>query len=444
MAIDNESSTVINDPLSSTVVLLARRLILLMLQLSLLLSLPLLVLIAFFVRIAKRTPADFSSRRVILGGCGLVNHAKWSQSLREIGIESRTFVWGTPSIYGKETFDFDLQESYGIFSYLMAPVFFIKAISTTDSIICGFDGFMLGTTNLRRFEIFLMKLAKCKVIIFPYGADAYVYRSIRSESIAHALQISYPDAARKQDSIERDVKRNVRKADFICLGIITFDGFGRWDALPVCPIVIDVEQWRPRRKSEETATVSIVHTPNHRGFKGTEFLVKAVSELQEDGLDIRLTLLEGVSNDEVRRFLTEEADILVEQLIAPGYALSGVEGLASGLTVIANLGDDRVFTPMRRWSYLDECPVVSSSPESIKETLRQLVENPALREQLSTLSREYALKYHSHATFQEFYAAIDGYLFEGQDSLINFYHPILGKSSRVKNRIQTPLIKNEI
>jgi hypothetical protein len=385
---------------------LFRKLLLKVAQVLLILSIPVLVCSALVLRVLKRTPNDFVSRRVVLGGCGLVSHAKWCNALRAMNIDATTYVWGTPSIYDKKTFDYDLQASWDSWGYVAAPLVFLKALYNADTVICGFDGFILGTTNLREIELFLMHLAKCKVVVFPYGGDSFVYRNILSESTAHVLQISYPQAARKQNKIEKDVRRNVKYADFMCLGMMTFDGFGRWDALPVSALVVDTENWKPQQLVPTNEVMTIVHTPNHRGFKGTEFLIQAVRDLQDEDLPVKLILLEGVPNSEVQCVLTEEADVLVEQLIAPGYGLSGVEGMASGLTVVANLSDDRIMTPMRRWSYLNECPVVSATPETIKEVLRKLFNQPEMRNRLSKLSREYALKYHSYATFQDFYRAI--------------------------------------
>jgi glycosyltransferase involved in cell wall biosynthesis len=393
----------------------------------------------------KKTPADFKQRRVVLGGAGLVNHAKWCGALRAEDIESKTFVWGAPEIYDQRTFDYDLQAKWGKFVYLVVPWIFLKTLFGTDTVICGFDGFLLGTTNLRRFELYFMKLAKCKIVVVPYGADSFVYRNIDSRATAHVLQISYPQASRNQNRIERDVRRNVKNADFMFLGFMTFDGFGRWDALPVSPLVIDLDVWQPNKEIHKTREkLTIVHTPNHRGFKGTEFLIQAVKELQEENYAVELVLLEEIPNSEVLKIFVERADVLVEQLIAPGYALSAIEGMATGLTVVSNLSDQGVIAPMRRWSYLNECPIVSATPETIKEVLVKLINQPQLREELSTLSRMYAEKYHSYQTFQEFYQAIDAYLYEQGPDLINFYHPIIGQSRTVHKKLKTPLVPNEI
>jgi glycosyltransferase involved in cell wall biosynthesis len=436
-----------NKPLSGElkiIVRFCRLLVLRTLQIYLIILIPILHVVVVVIRVLKKTPADFKQRRVVLGGAGLINHAKWCGALRDLDVDAKTFVWGTPKIYDCGTFDYDMQAKWGDYVYLVAPWIFLKTIFCADTVICGFDGFLLGVTNLRRFELKLMKLAKCKVVVAPYGADSFVYRNIDSKATAHVLQISYPQASRNQNKIESDVRRNVKNADFLFLGFMSLDGFGRWDALSVSPLVIDIDIWRPKRDKPKSQKLTIVHTPNHRGFKGTEFLIQAVKELQNENHDIELMLLEGIPNSEVMKIFIDRADVLVEQLIAPGYALSAIEGMATGLIVISNLSDQGIIAPMRRWSYLDECPIVSATPETIKEVLVKLIERPKLREELSKLSRMYAEKYHSYQTFQEFYEAIDCYLYEQGPDLINFYHPIIGTSSTVEKKIKTPLVSNEI
>jgi glycosyltransferase involved in cell wall biosynthesis len=424
--------------------ILLRRIVLVGIQALLIVCTPFLFVVAFAVRVIRKQPTTFLQRRVVFGGCGLINHAKWSKALKQIGVPSKTMVWGTPGIYSRDLFDYDLQQKWGIASYLVAPFVFLKTIAKTDVVVCGFDGFILGTTNLRKIEIHLLRLSGCKVIVIPYGADAFIYRNIYSNDVKHVLQISYAEASRRQESIEKDVRRNVRSADFIFMGMMSFDGFGRWDALSPSSLIIDTRKIVPAASKNSSSKLVVAHTPNHRGFKGTEFIIAAVENLQKEGLEIELLLLEKVPNQRVLEVLSKDVDVLVEQIIAPGYGLSGVEGFATGCVVISNLSDELIMRPFRRWSFLNECPAVSATPESIEEVLRNLYDKPELRKELSTLSRMYAEKYHSHETFQEFYRATDAYLFEQGPELINFYHPLIGQSMTVKDKLKTPLIDNQI
>lgn len=399
-------------------------------------QLPVLVIATLIIRVIKSFSKN--NRRVVFGGCGIINLSNWSKALQNQDFDSKSIVWGTPQIYPEGTFDIDLQKRWGRIAYVIAPLQFIRTVYKNDVIVCGFDGFILGTTILKNIEPILIHIAKCKIVAIPYGGDAYVYSRVKNESLSHALQVSYPDPSRHQSRISGNVNRTVKHADFVMPGLMGFDGIGRWDVLTLNPLAIDTTIWKPSKEKHLTEKMKVLHTPNHRGFKGTEFLVKAIKELQEEGLNIELLLLEKTSNVTVRKLLTEEIDVLVEQLIFPGYAMSGVEGLASGVVVVSNLSDERIMTPMRRWSFLSECPVVSATPETIKNTLRNLFTDKSLRQQLSKSSREYAEKYHSYDAFVQLYTEIEKYLYGERAHLHNYYHPIIGEFKMNEKKIIVP------
>jgi glycosyltransferase involved in cell wall biosynthesis len=190
--------------------------------------------------------------------------------------------------------------------------------------------------------------------------------------------------------------------------------------------------------------VTICHAPNHRGFKGSEFVIDAVKKLQDEGLKVELRLVEKMQNNDVRRYFNEQADILVEQLIFTGHGLNGLEGLASGLPVISNLEDETYILPMRRWSYFSECPIVSATPENLIDVLRKLITRPELRKKLGCAGRQYAEKYHGMDSAVYLFEAVIDLAYGRRDSLINLYHPLLGDYPRRKPRVEHPLVNNRI
>ena len=215
-------------------------------------------------------------------------------------------------------------------------------------------------------------------------------------------------------------------------------------------ICLDLKYWINKRKySNNNGTngeVNIIHTPNHRGFKGTEFIIEAVSELKKEGLKVNLILLEGLKNDDVKKILKKNADILVEQVIFNGYALSGIEGMASGLPVLSNLTNNNFLNVFRRYSFLDECPILATSPETIKLNLKTLIINPFLRESLGLAGRKYVEKYHCFESFQYMFTQIINKIwFNKNVDLINMYHPLNPESYNNQSAIiEHPLVKNKI
>ena len=226
------------------------------------------------------------------------------------------------------------------------------------------------------------------------------------------------------------------------------DAIGRWDVTLFQFVHIDEAMWAA--KTEYSAAdgrngeVRVIHTPNHRGFKGTEFLVQAVDELRSEGLQVKLQLLERVPNAEVRR-LMPESDILAEQFIATAYALSGIEGMASGLPVMANLESEYYTRVFRRYSFLNECPIFSTTPETLKDNLRVLITNPKLREELGRAGRTYVEKYHSLNEARHLFGSIYDRILHGREiDLINLYHPVTSAREKQRPKVKHPLIENRL
>ena len=132
-----------------------------------------------------------------------------------------------------------------------------------------------------------------------------------------------------------------RHADFVIPGGMGPDGLGRWDVLIPNSLCVDVDSWKTTKKNNmadgRDNLVKLTHSPNFRGFKGTEFVIEAVEALKEEGLKVELILLEKIQNEEVKKVLRESSDIHVEQLVCTGFGLNAIEAMATGLPVVSNL-----------------------------------------------------------------------------------------------------------
>ncbi len=294
----------------------------------------------------------------------------------------------------------------------------------------------------------MLQLANKKTVLIPYGSDSYVYRRIRSTSLLQALLVSYPGASRRQAQVAARVDYWCARADVLIAGLMGPDGFGRWDAILLSPFHIDTNKWTQSRRNNsadgDKNVVTICHAPNHRGFKGTEFVIEAVRRLQDEGLNVELLLIEKKQNSEVQDALETKTDILVEQVLATGHGMNAIEGMAAGLPVVSNLEDDTYLLPFRRWSYFSECPIVSATPENLVEVLRKLVTRPELRNQLGRAGRQYVEKYHGLDSAQFLFEAVVEYLYGRRESLVNLFHPILSEYQKRNPKIRHPLSSNRI
>jgi len=411
------------------------------------LILPVFFLTAIYVRLK---PKKDYKLRLVWGSTPIINNSYWSRAMVKAGYRSETYTYDYySSINKRDDWNKIVREEYSLIPYFAKPlVAFIHSLFLYDIFFISFNGFFIGNTTARFFQSQILKMAGKKIVLIPYGSDAYVYKNIRSTSLIHGLLMSYPLQSKMQQIISRDVEYWVKNADAVLPGYMFPDGFGRWDVLLPSILFIDLDKWIPSNKNSFANGVNeevvIVHAPNHRGFKGSEFVIKAVEDLKNEGYKINFILCAGIQNERVREILQSEADILVEQLIFTGHGLNGLEGLASGLPTISNLEDETYTLPLRRWSYFSECPLVSATPENLVEVLRKLVTRPELRRQLGAAGRAYVEKYHGLDSAQYLFSNVIDYVYGRKESLINLYHPLLGEYPNRLPKIQHPLVNNRI
>lgn len=399
--------------------------------------------VGFLLALGLRlSPTHAQSPRLVWGATPLINNKYWATAMKQGGYSSLTVMRNVYANFKREDFDKVLDARLAVLAFEL-----LNSLVKYDVFFISFDGWILGNTPFWRAESLLLRLAGKKVVVIPYGSDALVYKLIRSPTLLHGLMMSYPGASRMQNQIESKLQYWIKRADCVLPGIMAGEGFGRWEVLSPSILHIDESNWSPSAiKSRADGTdgvVHVVHTPNHRGVKGTEFLLHAVGVLKAEGLKVNLILLENLPNEQVREILMHKADILVEQLIL-GYALSAIEGMACGLPVISNLDEMDMGLAFRRWSFLDECPIVSATPEDIVSNLRKLITRPVLREELGRAGRGYVEKYHGYESAQYLFTNVVDYVYGRKESLINLYHPLLGEYSNRSPKIQHPLVNNRI
>lgn len=310
-----------------------------------------------------------------------------------------------------------------------------------------FSGGPLGTTMVWKLEAPLYRLAGVRTVILPYGADVYTYSRVPDPAVRHALLLSYPMAARREEEIAERVKYWVREADVIAMGYTT-EGVGRWDVLVGNMVCIDTDTWQGRKTYSthdgRSGVAKVLHAPNHKGVKGSDFLVAAVEALRKEGLRVELILVERVPNERIRE-LMHEVDILADQFLLPGYGMHTIEGMASGLPVLANLEDEMYTRIFRRFSFLNECPILSTAPENLKENLRYLIKHPRLRECLGRAGRQFVEKYHSYETAQYLFGSIYEKLRgRGDVDLMNLFHPLRSEFVKRSARVSQPLVENRL
>ena len=373
--------------------------------------------------------------RLLFGPTPLINNKYWALALRGAGYKATTLMYEVYAIYKKKDFDRYYADFYfsGInhLDRLLAPyLVFIHLLLNYDIVHFHYDGGFLAKTPLRWLEPYLYKLAKIKIVVLPYGSDFHKYSQIMDLKFRHAMLINYPLAGRHELKVSKQIEFFNRHADCVYVGMMV-EGAGRWDLLSVSNLTIDESLWKQKihysKCDGKNGLVRVMHTPNHRGVKGTEFIEKAVKDLIEEGYQLELVLLRNVPNDQVK-LLMQEIDILAEQIMSPGHGLNALEGMASGLPVLSNTTNQEFRELFSTYSYLNQCPIVPTNTGLIKENLRMLVTDPSKRKALGEQGRQYVEKFHSNLSAQLIFGRIYEKIWHNKDvDLINYFHPLIGQ-----------------
>lgn len=311
---------------------------------------------------------------------------------------------------------------------LLYPCIFIRLLYAYDIFHGNFFAGYLRHSWLERFEPHFLKLAGCKQISMSIGGDVALLDKIHSPLIRQGYMDVYPETAHPdcQARTRRWVDHYCRHSDFIlCQNSYMIDTLKRWDMLVNSIIPFDLDQWKSdhvHRADGRNAAVVIGHSANHRPLKGTNFLIRAVNELRAEGFHIRLNLMEDIKNSDVCTTLGA-CDIVVADLVLQGYAYMGIEGMALGKPVVQDISDEHYNRVFKLYTPLGEAPFVSVPIEGLKDALRTLITDPALREKIGRESRAFAEKYHSFDAIGQLWHTVYEQVWFKRGGRLAFYHP---------------------
>ena len=398
---------------------------------------PVLALAALLARPATlRRQRAGHKPRLVYGPAPIISIQYMSRALRREGYTAQSVVYELSPIHSRQDYDYLRDE----FLAFLRPVprvrrallawggrylVFVWLLARFDIFHFFFDGGFLARTPLRFLEVQLLHLAGKKVVVMPYGGDVAVPTRIRSLFWRHGLMRNYPIVGRTERQIRRQIDYFSRRADWIVACIFHLETLPRWDLLTTLYYPIDTDAWAPAGTPSpydgKNGPVSVVHAPNHRGMKGTEQLIAACRDLQAEGYQVDLRLLERLPNAEVHRIMAE-SDILAEQFLQ-GYALTAMEGMSLGKVVMSNLSDPYYYDIHRVYTGLDECPIVNTPITEIKDKLRLLITRPDLRRQLGEAGRRYVLRYHSYAACAAMWEQVYRIIWHGEVIDFSSWHP---------------------
>lgn len=341
----------------------------------------------------------------IWAGTPIINMAVNAQAERLLGADARSLVFET--YYITDAFDYNLAHwrqvrVIGAFAPLMALLW---ACLFADRLHFYCDRGLLPSRNPFTFdfrELYIYRLLRIPVFLWTYGAD------VRTTDITKNL--GEPNCCTECANIGKACicdatkgSRNMQKltkysdAIFSMGDMIEYTPSSRND-LFFWPIDLhgqEADRYKPVYPDpHKEGPLRVVHAPNHRMFKGTHFLIEAVDSLKAEGYDIELVIVEKIPH-EAALDTYRSADIIFDQCLVGFHGYFALEGMAMGKPVMCF---------MRKSDYLlyaSECPMINTNVSTLRDDLRQLMENRQELTKIGVASREYIEKYFTLEAFSK-------------------------------------------
>lgn len=330
--------------------------------------------------------------RILWAPIPIINIHYNSRADRLMGYESDTMVFDIYHIVHGKLFTYNLASFAKFpFGFFLPSLAFLWSTLKYD-IFCFFyiGGFFYANTLIKYMELPLLKLAGKKIILFAYGAD------VRQEDITRHLgkyhcYSAYPlgYSERPDQLVKRDIAHMMKWANLsVSMGDMLEYTPGSRNDVFYWPI--DIKDWQPHYPSPtKTKNITIVHAPNNKLVKGSDYLIETVQRLQEEGYSINLDLVQGLPNHIARQHY-EAADIFAEQFLIGFHGFTAIEVMALGKPLICYIRK-----PADYLLNSEECPIVSANPDELYKTLKRLIDDGQRRHELGKSGRAYVENYFS-------------------------------------------------
>lgn len=156
----------------------------------------------------------------------------------------------------------------------------------------------------------------------------------------------------------------------------------------IIPRAMDLSKW-DFIGVKKTDCPLIVHAPSNSAVKGTEHIMKAVTELQDEGLKFEFKLISGMQISEAKEWY-KKADIVVDQIMIGATGVLTLEAWALGKPCVVFLRED-LFNDFYKCK---ELPIANANPDTIKSQLNDLIRDYDRRNHLSKEARKLVAKFH--------------------------------------------------
>ena len=146
----------------------------------------------------------------------------------------------------------------------------------------------------------------------------------------------------------------------------------------------------PQKARRDSGSLIIGHAPTNRRAKGSDIIINAVKELQQEYPHIELDLIEGVPYKEALE-RKSRCTLFIDQIGNLGYGINSIESLGMGIVTCSGLAPG--FSSMFRGH-----PFIEIDRNSIKDNIRNIINNNEKRADLEERSASWVRSIHNSST----------------------------------------------
>ncbi len=248
--------------------------------------------------------------------------------------------------------------------------------------------------NFAYADLHLLNRLGRKIVVIVTGSEIRSKEKLLEDMRTAGLHehLKYVESELQSDTatmleMKRRLVTNIeRYADHIFARPIHVQSMSRKHHMLWLPIDLDTVQFNI---SDEDQPV-IVHAPTNPQIKGTKYVLRAIQKLREEGYQFKFELYQHLPNVEVRKRLAH-SHIAIDQLILPGYALFAIEAMATGNAVLGS-------AVAGYNGFSKDMPIMTTTPETIYDNLKRLLEDRQLLTELARYGRKYVERFHDYKT----------------------------------------------
>jgi glycosyltransferase involved in cell wall biosynthesis len=152
------------------------------------------------------------------------------------------------------------------------------------------------------------------------------------------------------------------------------------------PVVVDVKLWEGLAPRPAKSIPTVFHLPSNNRLKGSAFVDKTLSKLQEEGL-VHYLRPDSLVPASAVPILIQQSDIVIDGIVLGAYGVMSCQSMAAGRITIANTRD---ISPT-----IENCPIVHADPDSLEEVIKQLLINQDKWEEIGYAGQGYVRKFHN-------------------------------------------------